>query len=159
MKIIKNALIVLIGLVMLTGCSSKNSFDKQYEAVKQDITLKNGMTQYDVEENIKQFIRYAYAPNSLEEQQEAMTMIQPLCTESEWNQLKSLFFYKDEEEEISDMKVYYGNGSNMTDGVNREVAVFNVNYDNGDRISYIMIFNLNDLDMITSHYIIRGFAG
>lgn len=123
----KKLYIILISLIVLSGCGVNNTKDTEYSLselyVFEETTLK------EFKDILRNFIYKLYSPSSQEDIEEALNIIKPYMTEEVFTDFKEeCSSYKEDmpRNVISDLIILYGNKYNQSDSMERYYLSFNV---------------------------------
>lgn len=154
-RIIVSAILILLIVMQLIGCSKKDNeiTREKYEELKQKITLSNGMTVLELEELMMRFVYSVYNPKSREELKAGVDLIKDVVTDSVYNELiEAVKFNAGATASLNDVVVRYSDGKNHSDHMSRIICEFTLN-DGDYNQNIILEFVFNEEGKIFKYYV------
>lgn len=134
-------------IVFISGCSLAGGTEK---IVATDIN-SFGESQEVTEQNLKDFASGVLAPSSEEDMQEALDILLPYMTESEYTTLKSELTFIDEECRVVNCTIHYGSEGNVETGT-KQLIDAKVDYGEYNKL-YLIELSINSEGKINGHKI------
>lgn len=154
-KILINLMVIM--LIIVSGCNRVEVSRDEYEKLRGEIEVIDGITVLDIEDVISRFVYKIYSPASETDIIEGIQLLEDITTEDEYNELKTIVgeYNQGVKIDIENLTVKYSVGSNHTDNLSRAYTEFTIN--KGEYKQNIAIeFVFNGDGKIFKHYIWQG---
>lgn len=156
-KRLKMLAIAVFMVAAFTSCTKLGQSElSEVEQLTEDITLKNGMTQIEMQSILMEFTGSLLAPTDEESQKQGLENIQYLCTSDEYTRMENSLYYSDTSARLVSAQVYYSSADNTNSTMEKEIVVAKVAYGDGEESNYLLIFRLNSEGKIDKHYLLKS---
>lgn len=149
---------IIATLSLFVGCGSSDISNSDYKNLKQESTLGIGYTTVELQNLMLDFVNKVYSPQSQDDIDEGLKLLEGITTESEMNNLRQMANKYDESKNgvVSSVQAYFGDEGKSTKGSFQRVFIVYTMESSKIKQTNGIEFVINGEDKIFKHYLWQG---